>query len=197
MPPPERSLTSAAGVAAVGAAAVVGAVVGAEVVVGAAVGLAAVGGARGVAAAALGASTALREVGDWDLVAGDRLRLERRESRSLPYVVHAGDVLRWEFCVRYHDVAFRVSERAMSSGGAVELDLLPAARFAAGHAYGGAWTAAKTTTLLLTFDNGYSRLRGKDVAYAVSVGPAGALPEPPRESAQQAYRREWADLHNR
>jgi len=189
-------------VAVAGAAAVVGAVVGAELVAGAALGIAA-GAAVGGAGRAVSRGVArLRAVGDWDVVAGDRLRLARREVRSLPYVVHAGDVLRWEFCVRDHDVAFRVTERAMSNGGAVELELLADAKFASGFAYGGAWTAARAMTILLVFSNEHSRFRGKELAYAVSVGSADD-PPPPRAAAAplrddpalSAYRREWESLH--
>ena len=71
------------------------------------------------------------QAGDWNSVAGDRVRVGPRAVVKLPYVVQGNDVLRWEFCVRAHDVRFSVSERRMASGGAVEVGLLPSATFAA------------------------------------------------------------------
>ena len=101
-------------------------------------------------------ATRLGDAGDWNSVAGDRVRVGPRAVVKLPYVVQGNDVLRWEFCVRAHDVRFSVSERRMASGGAVEVGLLPSATFAAGSKFGGAWTAKDHTTLLLVFDNAYS-----------------------------------------
>ena len=101
-------------------------------------------------------ATRLGDAGDWNSVAGDRVRVGPRAVVKLPYVVQGNDVLRWEFCVRAHDVRFSVSERRMASGGAVEVGLLPSATFAAGSKFGGAWTAETATTLLLVFDNAYS-----------------------------------------
>ena len=76
-------------------------------------------------------ATRLGDAGDWNSVAGDRVRVGPRAVVKLPYVVQGNDVLRWEFCVRAHDVRFSVSERRMASGGAVEVGLLPSATFAA------------------------------------------------------------------
>ena len=76
-------------------------------------------------------ATRLGDAGDWNSVAGDRVRVGPRAVGKLPYVVQGNDVLRREFCVRAHDVRFSVSERRMASGGAVEVGLLPSATFAA------------------------------------------------------------------
>ena len=64
-------------------------------------------------------------------VAGDRVRVGPRAVVKLPYVVQGNDVLRWEFCVRAHDVRFSVSERRMASGGAVEVGSVRAVAAAA------------------------------------------------------------------
>ena len=70
-------------------------------------------------------ATRLGDAGDWNSVAGDRVRVGPRAVVKLPYVVQGNDVLRWEFCVRAHDVRFSVSERRMASGGAVEVGRRP------------------------------------------------------------------------
>ena len=135
------------------------------------------------------------QAGDWNSVAGDRVRVGPRAVVKLPYVVQGNDVLRWEFCVRAHDVRFSVSERRMASGGAVEVGLLPSATFAAGSKFGGAWTAETATTLLLVFDNAYSLVTAKDVAVAVSVRSATYRPAEESLSAMAEYRKEWRELH--
>ena len=48
-------------------------------------------------------ATRLGDAGDWNSVAGDRVRVGPRAVVKLPYVVQGNDVLRWEFCVRAHD----------------------------------------------------------------------------------------------
>ena len=140
-------------------------------------------------------ATRLGDAGDWNSVAGDRVRVGPRAVVKLPYVVQGNDVLRWEFCVRAHDVRFSVSERRMASGGAVEVGLLPSATFAAGSKFGGAWTAKDHTTLLLVFDNAYSLVTAKDVAVAVSVRSATYRPAEESLSAMAEYRKEWRELH--
>ena len=134
-------------------------------------------------------ATRLGDAGDWNSVAGDRVRVGPRAVVKLPYVVQGNDVLRWEFCVRAHDVRFSVSERRMASGGAVEVGLLPSATFAAGSKFGGAWTAETRTTLLLVFDNAYSLVTAKDVAVAVSVRSATYRPAEESLSAMAEYRK--------
>ena len=140
-------------------------------------------------------ATRLGDAGDWNSVAGDRVRVGPRAVVKLPYVVQGNDVLRWEFCVRAHDVRFSVSERRMASGGAVEVGLLPSATFAAGSKFGGAWTAKDHMTLLLVFDNAYSLVTAKDVAVAVSVRSATYRPAEESLSAMAEYRKEWRELH--
>ena len=134
-------------------------------------------------------ATRLGDAGDWNSVAGDRVRVGPRAVVKLPYVVQGNDVLRWEFCVRAHDVRFSVSERRMASGGAVEVGLLPSATFAAGSKFGGAWTAKDHTTLLLVFDNAYSLVTAKDVAVA-----AGARRAEAAVGRRAAARREEAQI---
>lgn len=207
--PPESGVAGSQlrGVAAAGATILVGAVAGPDVAA-----LAVLSGAAlGADAVLRGASdvidrrviprvvnslaTRLGAVGDWNSVAGDRVRVAPRGAVRLPYAVARHDVLRWEFCVRAHDVRFSVSERRMASGGAVEVGLLPASSFTAGSKFGGAWTAEEATTLLLVFDNAYSLMTPKDVAVAVSVRSATYRPAEESLSAMAAYRREWHELH--
>ena len=72
-------------------------------------------------------ATRLGDAGDWNSVAGDRVRVGPRAVVKLPYVVHDEDVLRWEYLRARADVRFSVSERRMAGGGAVEVGLLPSA----------------------------------------------------------------------
>ncbi|KAJ1448573.1 hypothetical protein M885DRAFT_623312 [Pelagophyceae sp. CCMP2097] len=142
---------------------------------------------------------------EWHFVQGEKLALERRSCRRLPYFLNVGDVLHLEFCVRCLDVGFGISERTMSEGGAVEVELLPTRRFDSNQAYGGHWPADRARTVVLLFDNSYSRLRGKDVAYSARVQRLPELqPEdsmttkavPPSMAWQADYLKEWRALQH-
>ena len=124
----------------------------------------------------------------WADAPGEKLRIERRGVRQLPFVLEQGDVLRWQFCVRWESkVRFRVRRRAMGIGGATETDLSKAKSLSASQ---GEYTADTSSTILLVFDNSAALFRSVDVACAVDVIRATSTVQ------VSEYHREWLELHD-
>lgn len=126
----------------------------------------------------------------WERIPGDHLRIERRGCRKLPFVVTR--CIRWQFRVRDYTINFGIYKRAMSKGGAVEVELVPVATFRAGQTHRGEWTTDDPATVVLVFDNSFSFFRAKEVVCVVDV----ETDDKPGESWQTQYRREWEDLHS-
>ena len=80
--------------------------------------------------------------------------------------------MRWSFRVKDYDVGFGVRLRLMRDGGAFEEDVLPLERFDNGDTIEGSWVADADRTIVLVFDNRYSKLRSKNVAYLVGTEKA-------------------------
>lgn len=121
---------------------------------------------------------------------GERIRIERRESRKLPFSVSRGDKIRWQFTVSRYNVSFSVLKREMSDGGAIEVEVVKKSTVDSTREHRGEWTATGPTTLILVFDNTFSLMRAKDVLCSVDIDRAG------ERSWQEKYHREWRDLHN-
>lgn len=68
------------------------------------------------------------------------------------------------------DVGFGVRIRKMQDyGGSVEEDILPVEKFDTEDTIEGSWIADEDRTIVLVFDNSYSMLRSKTVAYLVGT----------------------------
>lgn len=108
----------------------------------------------------------------------DRLVVAPRDEHAVAFVVEPGAYLHWTFRVAEADIGV-----ALRECGAGE-DLVPLGRFAAGESHSGVWCAGAAKAprrVALSFDNRYSILRQKAVAFRAFVARV-APAEPPAES---------------
>lgn len=157
----------------------------------------------------------LRKEDTWELDKGDQIRIERRGSRKLPYILHRGDTIRWRFRLQNGPVGFGVCKRTMSNGGAVESEVIATSRFDSSRSYSGEWLATKSTTIVLVFDNSFSMFRAKGVVCSIIIDRASsktlareaangemdiAQGEPHFEAEEGTwearYKSEWRELHD-
>ncbi|CAN0506111.1 unnamed protein product, partial [Phaeothamnion confervicola] len=99
------------------------------------------------------------------------LDIPRGSEHSLPYTVAAGASVCWEFRIKDRDIGFALRVREQGEGGAYERDLIPMRRYPAGDKYQGQWTVdgEGDRQIMLVWDNTYSKLRGKMLAYRSQV----------------------------
>merc|ERR1740123_1077176 len=124
-----------------------------------------------------------------------------RTEHTSAFHVSKGSTLRWTFRVKENDIGFGVRMRVQEWGGSREEEVLPVERYDCADTISGSWVADEDRTMILAFDNRYSRLRSKTVAYMVgtekppvfteqaptevasapepAVGPAAPAAEPP------------------
>merc|ERR1711988_1381245 len=81
------------------------------------------------------------------------------------YHVSKGSTLRWTFRVKEHDIGFGVRMRVQEWGGSREDEVLSTERYDSTDTISGSWVADEDRTMVLVFDNKYSKLRSKTVAY--------------------------------
>lgn len=93
---------------------------------------------------------------------------------SNSFVVERGDTIMWEFFVLNHDVDFRVARRVMGDGGSFEVDIpaLSVHRCSSGPLRGAHVVKEDHASYVFAFDNTYSWLRPKNVAYRIIVHKA-------------------------
>merc|ERR1712196_32712 len=109
----------------------------------------------------------------------------RREHTSC-YHVAKGSTLRWTFRVKEHDIGFGVRMRVQEFGGAREEEVLACERYDNADTISGSWVADEDRTMVLCFDNTYSKLRGKTVAYLVGTEKRSAFLGPVTEDSATA-----------
>merc|ERR1712151_1407192 len=94
-----------------------------------------------------------------------------------------GSTLRWTFRVKEHDIGFSVRMRVQVWGGSREDTVLDMERYDSVDTISGSWVADEDRTMVLAFDNRYSRLRSKTVAYIVGTEKPSVFTEPLPEEA--------------
>lgn len=99
----------------------------------------------------------------------EELSVPARTEHTCAYHVSKGSTLRWTFRVKDHDIGFAVRMRVQVWGGAQEEEVLAMERYDNNHTISGSWVADEDRTLILAFDNRYSKLRAKTVAYIVGT----------------------------
>jgi len=117
----------------------------------------------------------------------EEVTISARSEYTTSYFVKAGHKIMWTFRVQSLDVNFVLRRRVMKEiGGSMEEDLLPPEKYDDTETCTGSWVAEEDTNVILAFDNSYSVMRSKTVAYLVGVespepeAPAASLPaEPP------------------
>lgn len=95
----------------------------------------------------------------------EELAVPARTEHTCCYHVSKGSTLRWTFRVKEHDIGFGLRMRVQEWGGSREDEVLPIERYDSEDTISGSWVADEDRTMVLVFDNRYSKLRGKTVAY--------------------------------
>jgi len=92
-----------------------------------------------------------------------------RAEHTSVYLVTRGSTLRWTFRVKDYDLGFGVRVRVQEFGGAREDVVLDVERYDGTDTVSGSWVADEDRTIVLVFDNTYSKMRAKTVAYIVGT----------------------------
>lgn len=92
-----------------------------------------------------------------------------RREHTCVFHVTKGSTLRWTFRVKEHDIGFGVRMRVQEWGGSREEEVLPVERYDSTDTVSGSWVADENRSMVLVFDNRYSKLRSKTVAYLVGT----------------------------
>merc|ERR1712093_437882 len=99
----------------------------------------------------------------------EELAIPARTEHTSCYHVSKGSTLRWNFRVKDHDVGFGVRMRVQEWGGSREEEILGIERYDKADTVSGSWVADENRTLVLVFDNRFSKFRSKTVAYIVGM----------------------------
>jgi len=102
----------------------------------------------------------------------EEIQIPARAEHTTSYHVDKGQLLRWTFRVKERDLGFAVRLRRMADGGSQEEEVLPLEKFDDQETISGSYFCDEKNTIVLVFDNTYSKLRSKTVAYIVGVETA-------------------------
>jgi len=115
------------------------------------------------------------------------IEISARTDLKTTFNVQVGDTLKWTFAVKSHDVAFKVMMRKMMDvGGSDDEELVPSMKVDSTSVGEGTYTVQESGTVVLFWDNGYSMMRSKTVAYRAWVERAGAAETAPPPAASVA-----------
>jgi len=109
-----------------------------------------------------------------------------RTEHTSAYHVSKGATLRWTFRVKDNDIGFGVRMRVQEWGGSREDEVLAVERYDCADTISGSWVADEDRTIVLAFDNRYSRLRAKTVAFIVGTEKPPVFTEPPAQAPDAA-----------
>jgi hypothetical protein len=146
------------------------------------------------------------KAGDWSGSARSTLDMKEREEEwanfkvrgceevtvaawkeyTTSYFVKSGMTIMWTFRVQKLDIQFCLRSRVMADGGAVELELMSTEKCDDTETVTGSWTAPEDTNVIIVFDNTYSMMRPKTIAYVVGVSDPAAVAETVAETAGAA-----------
>lgn len=110
---------------------------------------------------------------------GQELVVPARTEATSSFVVPAGAVLQWRFRVAAQDLGFALRVRMQGDGGATEVDVFGVQRYMSGMTVQGAWSPTTDSQLIMVWDNSYSYLREKKVAFQTAVHRPEVSKEPP------------------
>ncbi|CAJ1361861.1 unnamed protein product [Effrenium voratum] len=116
----------------------------------------------------------------------EELLVPARTEHTCAYHVSKGSTLRWTFRVKDYDIGFAVRMRVQVWGGAQEEEVLAVERYDNKDTISGSWVADEDRTMILAFDNRFSKLRSKTVAYLVGTEKPPSFVEEPQPPAAQA-----------
>lgn len=123
---------------------------------------------------------------DMRVQGAEEMTVPARTEHTSAYHVSKGSTLRWTFRVKEHDIGFGVRMRVQEWGGSREDEVLEVERYDCQDTISGSWVADENRTIILAFDNKYSRLRGKTVAYMVGTEKPPVFTEPVQPDASVA-----------
>lgn len=127
---------------------------------------------RGSAANTLGVDAKEGLWKDIKVKGAEEMQIAARAEHTTSYHVDKGQLLRWTFRVKERDLGFAVRLRRMADGGSQEEEVLPLEKFDDQETISGSYYCDEKNTIVLVFDNTYSKLRTKTVAYIVGVETA-------------------------
>jgi len=116
----------------------------------------------------------------------EEMSIPARTEHTSAYHVSKGSTLRWTFRVKENDIGFGVRMRVQEWGGSREEEVLPTDRYDYQDTISGSWVADQDRTMILAFDNKYSRLRAKTVAHIVGTEKPPIFSEPVQEAQAPA-----------
>jgi hypothetical protein len=99
----------------------------------------------------------------------EEMSIPARTEHTCCYHVSRGSTLRWTFRVKDNDLGFGVRMRVQAFGGSREEEVLPIERYDSAETISGSWVADEDRTIVLAFDNRFSKLRSKTVAYYTGI----------------------------
>lgn len=115
----------------------------------------------------------------------EEISVPARTEHTCCYHVSKGSTLRWTFRVKDNDIGFGVRMRIQEYGGAREEDVLATDRYDSTDTISGSWVADEDRTMVLVFDNKYSKLRSKTVAYFTGTEKPPVFVETPAAAAAE------------
>merc|ERR1711924_573176 len=116
----------------------------------------------------------------------EELQVPARTEHTCCYHVSKGSTLRWTFRVKEHDIGFGVRMRVQEWGGSREDEVLATERYDSADTISGSWVADEDRTMVLVFDNKYSKFRSKTVAYFTGTEKPPVFVESPAAPATEA-----------
>merc|ERR1719424_258927 len=133
---------------------------------------------RGSARATLDMESRKEEWQNIKVQGAEELSVPARTEHTCAFHVANGSTLRWTFRVKEHDIGFGVRMRIQEWGGAREEEVLATERYDSADTISGSWVADEDRTIVLAFDNRYSKLRSKTVAYFVGTEKPATAAQP-------------------
>lgn len=113
----------------------------------------------------------------------EEIAVPARTEHTCCYHVSKGSTLRWTFRVKDNDIGFGVRMRVQEWGGSREDEVLATERYDCTDTISGSWVADEDRTMVLVFDNKYSKLRSKTVAYFTGTEKPPVFVESPSADA--------------
>jgi phage repressor protein C with HTH and peptisase S24 domain len=104
------------------------------------------------------------------------MEIGARQDLTTTWIVQVGDTIEWKFAVQAHDIEFHVAMRKMGDGGSTEEVVVDPIKVTCDSFAEGTWTMEESGTVVIVWDNKYSWLTGKQVAYSASVLKDGESP---------------------
>jgi len=111
----------------------------------------------------------------------EAMEIDARADLTQTWHVKVGDTIEWKFAVEDKDIEFHVAMRKMSEGGSTEEIVVDPIKVSDDSWAEGTWSMEESGTVVIVWDNKYSWLTAKRVAYSAKVIKAGESPMKSKE----------------